>query len=219
MDRRKVCPLPLSCNSRLARAAASQIIDRHRPSATNRTACAAFIRNGGTKVCVNSGRVARNGPTRMARIMTIRYGPIQPQDVVMYNDSCELCLSVTKGPGVSTKRRNDAPTEQDETPFWRNGQSCGGMRGRRQAAVAAFLSGSSSCSETFNWPRPMPTSMSGLVTPWKSLPPVTRRSHCLARSRYSAVWLGCACCSGPQYHPSRLLSAVEAECVSPPPMF
>lgn len=40
-----------------------------------------------------------------------------------------------------------------------------GNEGRGQATVAAFLSGSRSFSETFNWPRPMPTSMSGLVTP------------------------------------------------------
>ena len=53
---------------------------------------------------------------------------------------------------------------------------------------AAFLRGSSSFSETFKSPRPVPTSMSGLVMPWKSLPPVTSRFSRLARSRYSVVW-------------------------------
>ncbi len=83
MERTNVCPLPLSARSRLARAAASQIMMRHKLSAMSRTACAAFMLNGLTNVCANSGRVAKYGPTTMARMMTIRYGPIQPQDVVM----------------------------------------------------------------------------------------------------------------------------------------
>lgn len=80
------------------------------------------------------------------------------------SDSWELCLSVAKGDEVSTKRRNDAVMEVNEAPSFSRkmgllGEVC------RQAEVAAFLRGSSSFSETFNWPRPMPTSMSGLVTP------------------------------------------------------
>ena len=62
--------------------------------------------------------------------------------------------------------------------------------GIHYALAAAFLRGSSNFSGTLSEPRPIPTSISGFVTPWKSLPPVTSSSSRLAVSRY------CAVCSG-----------------------
>ena len=165
MARRNVCPLPLSLRSRLARDAADQIMSRQMPSATNRTACAAFMPKGRTKVWVNSGRVARNGPTRTARTMTMKYGPIQPQDVVMCRNGASLCLSVTEGLSLSTKRGNHAATAQIGLCPDQGRRGAGGAARRYYDEVAAFLSGSSSFSETLSWPRPIPTSISGLVTP------------------------------------------------------
>ena len=59
-----------------------------------------------------------------------------------------------------------------------------------------FLERSSNFLETFKSPRPVPTSMSGLVIPWKSLPPVTNRASRLAKSRSLSSVASCAYCSG-----------------------
>jgi hypothetical protein len=61
-----------------------QSMSRQIPSAINRTSLrGVHARNGRMKVWTNNGSEARNGPTRIARTMTMTYGPIQPQDVVM----------------------------------------------------------------------------------------------------------------------------------------